>query len=39
VLALRPDFSVDRYIATQHYKQPSDREHHRDALRKAGLPG
>jgi adenylate cyclase len=32
------DFSIERYIATQHYKHANDREHHRDALVKAQLP-
>ena len=34
----RPDFSIERFIATQHYKHESDREHHRAALVKAQLP-
>jgi adenylate cyclase len=38
VLQRAPDFSVKRFIATQHYKQESDREHHRAALLKAQLP-
>ena len=38
VLRRAPDFSVARFIATQHYKQESDREHHRTALLKAQLP-
>jgi adenylate cyclase len=33
-----PDFSVTGYLETLHYKRPSDREHHRDGLLKAGLP-
>jgi len=33
-----PDFSVQRYLETLHYKRASDREHHRDGLLKAGLP-
>jgi hypothetical protein len=32
------DFSIDRFIATQHYKHENDREHHRAALVKAQLP-
>ena len=32
------DFSIERFIATQHYKHESDREHHRAALVKAQLP-
>jgi adenylate cyclase len=38
VLQRAPDFSIERFIATQHYKQESDREHHRAALLKAQLP-
>ena len=38
VLARVPDFSVETYLATQHYKLDSDREHHRQGLLKAGLP-
>ena len=37
-MRLDPGFSADRYLATLHYRQDSDREHHREALRKAGLP-
>jgi adenylate cyclase len=33
-----PDFSVEAYLDRLHYKRPSDREHHRDGLLKAGLP-
>ena len=38
VLQRAPNFSVERFIATQHYKHESDREHHRAALVKAKLP-
>lgn len=38
LLQLEPDFSIERFIATQHYKHDSDREHHRAALFKAQLP-
>jgi len=39
VLAREPRFSVKTYIDTlRHYKQGSDREHHREGLLKAGLP-
>ena len=37
VLSRQPDFSVDAYLATLHYKRESDRAHHRDGLLKAGL--
>jgi adenylate cyclase len=33
-----PAFTVQGYLATLHYKQASDREHHREGLLKAGLP-
>ncbi len=32
-----PGFTVEGYLATLHYKQPADLEHHRAALLKAGL--
>jgi adenylate cyclase len=38
VLQLAPDFTIERFIATQHYKHEADREHHRAALIKAQLP-
>ena len=34
----QPDFSIEEYMATLHYKQADDREHHRAGLLKAGLP-
>ncbi|MGE3873499.1 MAG: adenylate/guanylate cyclase domain-containing protein [Parvibaculaceae bacterium] len=37
VLAADADFTVDGYLATLHYKRPEDAEHHREALRRAGL--
>jgi len=33
----QPDFAVEAYLATLHYKLEGDRAHHRDALLKAGL--
>jgi adenylate cyclase len=38
LLQRAPHFSIERFIATQHYKHESDREHHRAALLKAQLP-
>ncbi len=38
VLRLDPAFSVTSYVATLHYRQDDDRQHHRAALLKAGLP-
>ncbi|HXX03740.1 MAG TPA: adenylate/guanylate cyclase domain-containing protein [Xanthobacteraceae bacterium] len=38
VLQRHPAFTVQRYLQTLHYRQPSDTEHVRDGLLKAGLP-
>jgi adenylate cyclase len=38
ILKLAPSFSVEGHLGTQHYKQDSDREHHREGLLKAGIP-
>ena len=38
VLQQQPNFTVQSYLATLHYRQPSDNEHLRDGLLKAGLP-
>ena len=38
VLKRAPGFSVASYVATLPYKEERDREHHRAALLKAGLP-
>jgi adenylate cyclase len=38
VLKRDPGFTVESYLTTLHYKRPEDREHHRVALLKAGLP-
>ena len=38
VLQRAPDFSVERFLATQHYQRDSDRKHLRAALLKAELP-
>ena len=38
VLKRAQDFSIERFIATQHYKHENDRDHHRAALVKAQLP-
>jgi adenylate cyclase len=37
-LKRQPEFSVQSYLDTLHYKRESDREHHRESLLKAGLP-
>jgi adenylate cyclase len=39
VLKLQPGFSTGAYLVTLPYKRESDREHHREGLLKAGLPG
>jgi adenylate cyclase len=38
VLRLAPSFSVASHLSTLHYRHDSDREKHREALLKAGLP-
>ncbi|GLQ05746.1 adenylate/guanylate cyclase domain-containing protein [Sneathiella chinensis] len=38
VLRLNPDFTISGYMESLHYKHESDAEHHREGLRKAGLP-
>lgn len=38
IVRLDPAFSVERFLATLHYREEADREHHRQALRAAGLP-
>ena len=35
---LEPSFSINKYLATLHYKEAADREHYREGLIKAGLP-
>ncbi len=35
--SMKPDFTVDDFLESLPYKNESDREHHRGALRKAGL--
>ena len=37
VTSRQPEFAVDAYLATLHYKRDSDRAHHREGLLKAGL--
>ena len=38
ILKQAPDFTVAKYMTTMHYKQENDRQHHVEALVKAGLP-
>jgi len=38
VLALDPNFSAEAYLRTLHYQRDADRDHHREALSRAGLP-
>ena len=38
VLTLQPAFSIGAYLETLHYRQDTDRQHHREGLEKAGLP-
>ncbi len=37
--ALDPDFDLETYLATLHYKDDADLQHHRDGLLKAGFGG
>jgi len=37
-LALAPSFGVGEYLASLHYRDPADREHHGQALERAGFP-
>ena len=39
VMKIDPTLSVPRYLATLHYQHAADREHVREGLVKAGLPG
>ena len=38
ILAADPAYTVATHLAMQHYRQAEDREHHRAALLRAGLP-
>ena len=38
VLAREPSFAARTFLSTLHYRQPSDAEHVREGLLKAGLP-
>ena len=38
VLRLTPDFSVIEFLQCLPFQESRDREHHREGLRKAGLP-
>ena len=38
VLAFGPDFSISSHLEMMHYANDDDRDHHRKALIKAGLP-
>jgi adenylate cyclase len=38
VLKRAPNFAIDPYLKTLHYKQAEDSKHHREALLEAGLP-
>ena len=38
VLQMKPDFSADAYVANLSYRDEIHRDHHLQALRKAGLP-
>ena len=38
LLAIEPDFAVDRFIAASPLERESDREHYAQGLRMAGMP-
>jgi adenylate cyclase len=38
VLTLAPDFSISSHLEMMHYANDGDRDHHREALIKTGLP-
>jgi len=38
VLQRQPAFTIGKFLQTLHYRQPSDAEHVREGLQKAGLP-
>ena len=38
LLAIEPDFTVERFIATTPLERQGDREHYAEGLRRAGLP-
>lgn len=38
VLSINPEFSIEAYLATLHYKDSADLEHHREALARVRLP-
>ncbi len=38
LLAIEPDFTVERFVATSPLERESDREHYADGLRLAGVP-
>jgi len=39
VLERQPTFTINGFLGTLHYQQPADRDHVREGLAKAGLPG
>ena len=39
VVQRRPSFTIPNFLGTLHYQQPSDTEHMREGLLRAGLPG
>jgi adenylate cyclase len=38
ILAADPAYTVSTHLATEYYRESADREHHRAALLRAGLP-
>jgi adenylate cyclase len=37
IRALEPEFNLEDYLATLHYKEDADLQHHREGLEKAGI--
>ncbi len=38
LLAIEPDFTIERFLATTPVERPGDREHYAEGLRRAGVP-
>ena len=38
LLAIEPDFTMERFIASAPFERESDREHYAEGLRLAGIP-
>jgi len=38
LMAIEPDFTIERFLATTPIEQPANREHYAEGLRRAGVP-